>query len=136
MSSKSRRRWLCAGCGMSARRIDGLPMALPASWGESPEGPLCLLCRRDRAAQAAVVAAGEEANESRAEIRKTALIEFEVKRTPQLSNGAIARACQCAPLAVAAARQRLCLPEPAVLGPQRRRGTAAVRPRDKTRVAA
>lgn len=136
MSSKSRRRWLCAGCGMSARRIDGLPMELPASWGMAPEGALCLLCRRDRAAQEAVLAAGEEANESRAEIRKTALIEFEVRRTPQLSNGAIARACQCAPLAVAAARQRLCLPEPAILAPPRRRGTPAVGRRDKTRVAA
>jgi hypothetical protein len=137
MSSRRRRRWICVGCGMSARHIDGLPMALPASWGtSSDEGPLCLLCRRERAAQAAVIAAGEEGNENRAEIRKTALIEFEVRRTPQLSNGAIARACQCAPLAVAAARERLCLPEPSVLAPQRRRGPAAARPRDKTTVAA
>jgi hypothetical protein len=136
MNSKRRRRWICAGCGMSARRIDGLPMALPTSWAAAAEGALCLLCRRDRAAQEAVMAAGEERNECRAEIRKTALIEFEVRRTPQLSNGAIARACQCAPLAVAAARERLCLPEPSVLGPQRRRGSASARPRDKTRVAA
>ena len=45
----------------------------------------------------AVTAAGGVANGVRAEIRRTALIEFEVSRRPELSNGTIARACRCAP---------------------------------------
>lgn len=130
-SSRPRRKWQCTGCGVSASRVDGRPMALPENWEAAPEGAFCLLCRRERAAALAVDAVPGAPSGERAEIRRAALIEFEVSRRPELSNGTIARACRCAPMAVAAARARLCLPEPTVFPSEPARSRAAVRARPR-----
>ncbi len=45
-------------------------------------------------------------------LRRAALIEFEVRRTPDHSNGMIAKACRSSVSAVAKARDRLGLPDP------------------------
>ncbi len=104
--------WTCDGCGVSVRRIDGARTALPDAWASSGAGRFCLLCRRTQAAEEAIASAPAETPVSaRAKIRRAALIEFEVRRTPELADNMIARACRATAPAVAQARERLHLPE-------------------------
>jgi hypothetical protein len=106
-------KWTCDGCGVSASRIDGEPVPLPDAWTVSAAGSFCLVCRRERAAQAALEAApGETTVGVRAKLRRTALIEFEVSRTPEHPDGTIARACRTSVAVVTQARRRLHLPDP------------------------
>jgi hypothetical protein len=110
-------KWTCDHCGVSVSRMSGERVALPDTWASSTEGTYCLICRRERAAQAALEAAPNDCPlEQRAKLRRAALIEFEVSRRPDHGDGAIAKACRSSVSAVAAARQRLKLPAPA---PQR-----------------
>jgi hypothetical protein len=107
------KKWTCDGCGVSAGRIDGEPVALPDSWVASTDGSFCLVCRRDRAAEAALeLAPTGSPVEARAKLRRAALIEFEVSRTPDHPDGVIARACRTSVTAVTRARRRLELPDP------------------------
>jgi hypothetical protein len=111
-------KWTCDHCGVSVSRMGGERVELPNTWVTSTEGTYCLICRRERAAQAALEAAPENSPlEVRAKLRRAALIEFEVSRRPDHGDGAIAKACRSSVSAVAAARQRLKLPAPAA--PQR-----------------
>lgn len=106
-------QWTCDQCGVSAGRIDGARAAIPDTWESSAAGRFCLICRRDRAANAAVDAAPSDLPRTdRAQLRRAALIEFEVRRQPDRPNNAIANACRASAVAVAAARQRLHLPDP------------------------
>lgn len=101
-------RWTCSRCGVSVGRIDGEQVSLPDSWEACEEGSFCLSCRRERAGEAAQATAPEGCNsEARAKARRAGLIEFEVRRTPDLTNNTIARACRTTAAAVAAARQRM-----------------------------
>jgi hypothetical protein len=121
-------KWTCASCGVSAGRIDGGPAPLPESWTSSAEGDFCLTCRRDRAAEAALDAAPSDSDrDARAKLRRAGLIEFEVRRTPDRTDGSIARACRTSAAAVAAARRRLQLRKGPPAGSDRDR--AAVHPR-------
>jgi hypothetical protein len=107
-SCASARKWTCDGCGVSASRIDGEPAPLPESWVSSADGDFCLTCRRHRAAEAALDAAPIDSDrDTRVKIRRTGLIEFEVRRVPDRSDGSIAKACRTSASTVAAARQRL-----------------------------
>jgi hypothetical protein len=107
---------------MSVGRIDGEPTPLPSTWASSAEGRFCLLCRRERAASAAVESApGDSTLEVRAQLRRAALIEFEVNRTPDHTDGAIAKACRTSVSTVAKARSRLRLPHPPPPPASRRR---------------
>jgi hypothetical protein len=106
------KKWTCDRCSMSVSRMDGGRAELPDSWDSNDEGDFCLTCRRERAAEAALEAAPSDSNaETRAKLRRAGLIEFEVKRTPDLADGQIARACRSSAAAVAAARERLQLGE-------------------------
>lgn len=110
---KTAAKWTCEGCGVSVSRMGGEKVELPETWISSKEGTYCLICRRERAAQAALDAASEESSvEERAKLRRAALIEFEVSRRPDHGDGAIAKACRSSVSAVAAARRRLNLPAP------------------------
>jgi hypothetical protein len=101
-------KWTCAGCGVSAGRIDGGPAPLPECWISSAEGDFCLACRRQRAADAALEAAPEDCDrDARAKLRRAGLIEFEVRRAPDRTDGVIAKACRSSAAAVATARRRL-----------------------------
>jgi hypothetical protein len=102
------RRWTCDRCGMAVGRIDGQQAPFPASWESCEEGDFCLSCRRQRAGEAAqeAVPSGCSAD-ARAKAGRAGLIEFEVRRTPKLSDGTIASACRTNASAVAAARKRL-----------------------------
>jgi hypothetical protein len=106
------KKWTCDGCGVSAGRIDGEPVALPDTWVASADGRFCLVCRRDRAAEAALESAPGSPVDARAKLRRAALIEFEVSRTPDHPDGVIARACRTSVTAVTRARRRLELPDP------------------------
>jgi hypothetical protein len=106
-------KWTCGHCGVAVSQIGGEPVELPETWVSDTAGTYCLLCRRERAAQAALDSAPADTNvESRAKLRRAALIEFEVSRRPDHGDGAIAKACRSSVSAVAAARQRLKLPAP------------------------
>jgi hypothetical protein len=99
------RRWTCGGCGVAAGRIDDARMPLPESWESCADGDFCLSCRRGRAADAALAAVPADADRAvRARARRTGLLEFEVRRTPELTDGMIARSCRTSAAAVAAAR--------------------------------
>lgn len=103
-------KWTCRGCGVCVSRIDGEPAPLPDTWVSSAEGDFCLGCRRQRAAEEALDAAPPDSpRDVRARLRRAALIEFEVRRSPERTDGSIARACRSSAAAVAAARRRLCL---------------------------
>lgn len=110
---KKMRKWRCDKCGMSTARLDGEATPLPSTWANSAEGRFCLTCRRDRAASAAVESAPSDSPLAvRAGLGRTALIEFEVSRTPDHTDGAIAKACRTSVSKVAKARSRLRLPDP------------------------
>jgi hypothetical protein len=104
-------RWTCDRCGVSVGRIDGGRAPFPAAWERGAEGIFCLGCRRDRAAETALESVpGDSPVAVRARLRRTALIEFEVRRRPDHGDGAIAKACSSSVSVVAAVRQRLQLP--------------------------
>lgn len=100
-------RWTCSRCGVSVGRIDDHRIPLPKSWESGSDGDFCLSCRRSRAAEAAQAAAVGADAEVRARARRTGLIEFEVRRTPELSDSSIAKACRTSASTVAATRRRL-----------------------------
>jgi len=106
-------KWTCESCGVSAGNVDGEPVPMPRSWIDSSEGTFCLVCRRERAGEAALETAPLDSPVgARAKLRRAALIEFEVSRTPDQANGTIARACRTSVSAVSRARERLELPDP------------------------
>jgi hypothetical protein len=104
-------KWTCSGCGVSTSRSDDEAVPIPATWDSCAEGDFCLGCRRRRVSEAAVESAPEENNrDARAKLRRSALLEFEVQRDPDRTNGSIAKACRSSIPAVAAARQRMGAP--------------------------
>ncbi|HVO53207.1 MAG TPA: hypothetical protein VMT37_02230 [Solirubrobacterales bacterium] len=112
-SPKTAKKWTCAECGVTVSRANGERVALPDAWDKSREGTFCLLCRRERAARAALESAPANCGiEEKAKLRRAALIEFEVRRRPNHGNGEIAKACRSSVAAVVAARKRLKLPAP------------------------
>lgn len=104
------KKWVCDSCGVAVSRVGGERVALPESWERGPEGTFCLGCRRERAAALALEAAADSPLAERAKVRRSALIEFEVRRRPHETDGAIAKSCRSSVAAVAAARRRLKLP--------------------------
>lgn len=100
-------RWVCSRCGVSVGQLDGARSPLPSSWESCDEGDFCLACRRGRAADAAQEAAADSSVADRSKARRTGLIEFEVGRMPDLTDGAIAKSCRTSAAAVAAVRKRL-----------------------------
>jgi hypothetical protein len=106
------RKWTCDGCGMTVSRMDGSETALPEDWARSEQGLICLLCRREQAAEEAIASAPDSPVDVRAELRRAALIEFEVRRNPDHPDGVIARTCRSSAPAVAKARKRLGIADP------------------------
>lgn len=101
-------KWTCDRCGVTASRLDGESAAQPSSWTDSEEGRFCLICQRTRAGEAALerAPAGASRDESQ-QLRRTGLIEFEMRRMPDKRDGAIASACGTSPGTVAAVRRAL-----------------------------
>jgi hypothetical protein len=100
-------RWTCGNCGVEVRLIDSHERrGLPANWTENHQGPVCLHCRRELAADAAVSTLDLSLQE-RARLRSSTIIEFEVRRAPNRSNARIASAVHTSVVAVQKARERL-----------------------------
>ena len=102
---------------------NGERTALPDCWTSGEAGTFCLVCRRERAADAALEGAPEDSShKARAEMRRDAIISFELSRDPQRPNAKIAQACRSSVAAIVSARRELGLPAaPTVSRP---RGTA------------
>lgn len=106
-AQKTAAEWVCDRCSVCVKQSDGKQTKLPDNWASSDDGRFCLICRRERAAEAALETAAENSHKERAGLRRAALLEFEVTRTPDRSNGEIARAVRTSVPAVAEARRRL-----------------------------
>jgi len=108
VTSITAQRWTCTECGVAASRSDAEEFPLPGNWEVCPDGTFCLGCRRRRAAEAAVDSAPPATGrDARARLRRAAVVEFELLRAPDKTNGSIAKACRSSIPAVAAARRRL-----------------------------
>ena len=111
MTAVTAMKWTCAGCGVAASRSDAAATPLPRAWEACGEETFCLGCRRRRVGEAAVDSAPASTDrDGRAKLRRSALVEFEVLRAPERTNGAIAKAARTSIPAVVAARRRLGVP--------------------------
>jgi hypothetical protein len=96
---------------VATSRSDAQEVPLPDCWEACAAGTFCLGCRRQRAAEAAVDSAPDDADrDTRARLRRAAVVEFEVLRAPDRPNGSIAKASRSSVTAVIAARRRLSEP--------------------------
>lgn len=101
-------RWTCARCEVSVGRMDGEPAPLPDTWRSAGEDAYCLSCSRTRAGEAAIVSVPDSTSrDDRAKLQRSALIAFEIARTPAAPNRAIANACRTSAMAVAAVRNTM-----------------------------
>ena len=108
MTGATARKWTCTGCGVAASRSDAEWTPLPECWETCADGTFCLGCRRNRVAEAAVDSASADTDRgARARLRRAAVVEFELLRAPERTNGSIAKACRSSIPAVVAARRRL-----------------------------
>lgn len=99
--------WTCANCAVEVSWA-GPPeqRKLPATWIEDDRGPICLHCRRELAADAAV-SASELNLQGRARLRASTIVEFEVRRAPDRTNSQIANAAHTSVGVVRKARDRI-----------------------------
>jgi len=88
--------------------MDGEPTMLPPSWSQADGENFCLTCSRTRAGEAAMeLAPDASSRQERVRFRRTALIEFEIDRTPEASNRVVALACRTSGAAVAVVRDEM-----------------------------
>jgi hypothetical protein len=81
---------------------------MPPNWVRERDGShYCLSCQRERAVEKALEDAGEVGIEGRAKLRSAAVVEFEILRDPERTEGEIANAASTSVLAVRNARKRL-----------------------------
>lgn len=113
-------KWTCDRCGVSVARMDGQRAELPETWASSAAGRFCLGCRRERAGEEALELAASEPRDARVRLRRTAIVEFEVRRTPEHADNAIAKACGSSAAVVAEARRRLGVAAPPPSAAKRR----------------
>ena len=100
--------WTCARCEMTSRWTEGLGAAAPPNWVRDNGLYYCLVCRRERAIDAAIEKAGPEITAAeRAKLRSSAVVEFELKRNPDRTEGEIAKAARASISAVRKARKHL-----------------------------
>jgi hypothetical protein len=108
MTAATKLKWTCGGCGVSTSRSDAEEAPLPEAWEDCADGTFCLGCRRRRVGEAALEAAPDAADrDDRMRRRRTAVIEFELLRSPEKTNGSIAKTCRSSIPVVAAARRQL-----------------------------
>lgn len=89
-----------------ANGLDGAD--LPPNWMRGADGGhYCLGCRRERAIETALAEASDLGTEARAKLRAATVIEFEIERDPERTEGEIAKAARTSIGAVRKTRQRL-----------------------------
>jgi hypothetical protein len=101
--------WTCARCEVTSRWMPGHErQEHPPNWQKENGSFYCLACQRERAGEAALFQAPAGITAQRhAQIRTWAVVEFEIERDPDRSNGEIARVVRSSIPAVVKARQRL-----------------------------
>lgn len=101
------KEWTCARCEMTSRWTEGLGAAAPPNWVRDNGLYYCLVCRRERAIEKAIEKAGPEVSTAdRAKLRSSAVVEFELERNPDRTEGEIAKAARASISAVRKARKR------------------------------
>jgi hypothetical protein len=101
-------RWSCARCDVSVGRIDGDPTDLPETWTQVGDASYCLICSRTMVGEAAMDSApSASSREDLMRVRRDAVIEFEIDRTPLAPNRVIAHACRTSLMTVATVRRGL-----------------------------
>lgn len=101
-------RWSCARCDVSVGRIDGGPADLPSTWTRVGDANYCLICSRALVGEAAMESApSASSREELMRVRRDAVIEFEIDRTPLAPNRVIAHACRTSLMTVATVRRGL-----------------------------
>lgn len=80
----------------------------PPHWARHDGLDYCLVCRRERAVELAIEDAGPGITiADRAKLRSSAVVEFEIERAPERTEGEIAKASKTSIGAVRKARKRL-----------------------------
>jgi hypothetical protein len=91
---------------MTSTWLNGLEGTAPPHWVRDSDGRhYCLACQRERAIERALEEAGEVGIEARAKLRSAAVVEFEIARDPERTEGEIARAARTSIGAVRKARK-------------------------------
>jgi hypothetical protein len=104
--AKTAGKWSCDRCEVAVSRLDGTRVPFPENWTGGSEGNFCLTCRRERAAEAVLDAApADSSHDARAKLRRSGLVEFEVRRAPERPDSAIAKSCHTSASVVVAARE-------------------------------
>ena len=118
-----KKQWTCTRCGVTSSWMEGASGGgQPETWSEVDGDLLCLVCRRAVAAETVIDSTPDGTDSaSRAQARRRALLDFEIRRTPDRANSKIAAACRTSVPAVAKARQRLGIPA-APYGSKTKRG--------------
>ena len=99
-------RWSCSRCRVSVGRIDGGPTDLPDTWTRDHDAVYCLICSRTMVGEAAMDSApSASSREELMRVRRDAVIEFEIDRTPLAPNRVIAHACRTSLMTVATVRR-------------------------------
>ena len=91
---------------MTSTWVNGLEEgSAPPHWVREGGRHYCLVCRRERAIEAALDDAGDVGIEARAKLRSAAVVRFEIDRDPERTEGEIARAARTSIGAVRKARK-------------------------------
>src|SRR5262249_11977092 len=109
MAATADAEWTCARCLMTASWMPGTEQTgMPAGWADHDGDLFCIVCRRERAAEAAMAVAPDGAtNDDRRQLGLVGRIEFEMGRDPDRADTRIARQCQTSVAAVKKVRERL-----------------------------
>lgn len=102
--------WTCDRCEVTVQWMAGHEAAvdLPDNWVREGELLHCLGCRRDVAAESALIDLPEKTPlNDRVKLQSQARIEFEIQRVPEKTDGEVAKACRSSAAAVKKARVRL-----------------------------
>jgi hypothetical protein len=100
------KEFTCARCEVVSRWTEGLGAATPPNWDKVNGLYYCLVCRRERAIDAAIERAGDVSTADRAKLRSAAVVDFELARDPDRTEGEIAKAARASIGAVRKARKR------------------------------
>jgi hypothetical protein len=99
------RRWTCAGCEVTVRYAAGSSAVprRPEGWTKRGGQWLCLHCQREKAVEKATIGANGDGWAS----RRQALLEFELRRSPNEPDGVIAKRANCSTGHVRKVREEL-----------------------------
>lgn len=91
-SATRSRSWTCVGCEVTVRYAPGASSPRrPEGWSKRGGRWLCLHCRREQAIERATANSGGDGWAS----RRQALVEFELRRSPDEPDGVIAKRANC-----------------------------------------